>query len=118
LKRKQFTCRQCSTRSEDFVQKGVDVAIATLILKHSYQNSADVIVLFAGDGDFKEMLRICHDELRREIYIVGKNDDSVSRDLQELGTVIWLEELIGRVTHPATPKSCVVCASELESPKE
>lgn len=112
MKRKTFNCSNCHQRSSDFVQKGVDIAVATLILKHSFQNLADVIVLFAGDGDFKEMLRICRDELHREIYIIGKNDNSVSPDLQGYGQVIWLDDILGKVTFPALPMSCVVCGTE------
>ena len=115
LKRKKFHCRNCGAQSEDFVQKGVDISIATLILKHCYQNLADAIILFAGDGDFKEMLRICRDELYREVYIIGRNDDSISKDLQSLGNVIWLEDIIPHVAFQPSSANCIICGSVFEN---
>lgn len=89
LKKKE--CKKC--KDVTHVQKGVDVAIATLLLKHAFQNLADRIVLFTGDGDFKEALRIARDELRKEIVLVGFNDRSLSTDITQLARTIWIDGL-------------------------
>ena len=62
---KERTCKHCKKPNE--VQKGVDVAITTLLLKHAFQNLADRIVLFSGVGDFEQALRVVKSELHKQI---------------------------------------------------
>eukprot|EP00274_Cyanoptyche_gloeocystis_P002744 CAMPEP_0196658376 /NCGR_PEP_ID=MMETSP1086-20130531/29463_1 /TAXON_ID=77921 /ORGANISM="Cyanoptyche gloeocystis , Strain SAG4.97" /LENGTH=170 /DNA_ID=CAMNT_0041991927 /DNA_START=121 /DNA_END=629 /DNA_ORIENTATION=- len=87
LKNKAHSCPECSNYVSFRVQKGVDVGIATLLLKHAFIGAADRIALLAGDGDFREAVKIAKDEVRKDIVIVGFNDGSVSRELQSLGRV-------------------------------
>jgi len=100
---KKKTCKNCELVT--CVQKGVDVAIATLALKHSFQNLADVVVLFTGDGDFFEALRIARDELRKTIILVGMNDRSVSTDITQLcSRVLWVDSIWDKITNGALIK--------------
>lgn len=99
---KEKTCPNCKSKSK--VQKGVDVAIATLLLKHSFQNLADTIVLFTGDGDFFEAFRIAREELRKTLILVGANDRSVNVDITQLcSKVLWLDSLWQKI-EKSTPR--------------
>lgn len=114
LKKKE--CKKCKTVTK--VQKGVNVAVATLLLKHAFQNLADRIVLFTGDGDFKEALRISRDELRKEIVLVGFNDCSLSTDITQLASrTIWIDGLWPRfVKEPKVKPTPAPAPAHLPAP--
>ena len=93
-KLKQFNvrCHICSKEFHREVQKGVDVGIATLILKLASQQQYDRLILSAGDGDFEDAIDYVKSELHKEIWIAGFND-SVSADLQSYADkVIFLDD--------------------------
>jgi nijmegen breakage syndrome protein 1 len=79
------------------VQKGVDVGIATLMLKLAAQNRYERLILAAGDGDFEDAISYIKSELHKEIWITGF-DDSVSVDLQSYADhVVWLDNYINDI---------------------
>src|SRR4029453_2477718 len=66
LKDMHLTCPNCGEHFERPVQKGVDVGIATLILKLAFQNQYERLVLSAGDGDFEDAIAYVKSELHKE----------------------------------------------------
>jgi len=99
LKDLHITCQHCGTDSVREVQKGVDVGIATLIVKMAAQGVYDRLLLCAGDGDFEDAISYVKSELHKEVWICG-SQDNLSTDLQSYAdNVIWLEDL-----HPAIDK--------------
>ncbi|MGD0901538.1 MAG: NYN domain-containing protein [Terracidiphilus sp.] len=92
LKDLEVRCMHCNQATSRQVQKGVDVGIATLILKLASQNQYDRLILAAGDGDFEDAIDYVKSELHKEVWIVGFHD-SVSADLQSYADqVIWLND--------------------------
>jgi uncharacterized LabA/DUF88 family protein len=92
LKEISVTCQTCGNNFIKPVQKGVDVGIATLILKLATQGQYDRVILAAGDGDFEDAIQYAKSELHKEIWICGF-DGSVSADLQSYADqVIWLND--------------------------
>jgi uncharacterized LabA/DUF88 family protein len=92
LKDMHCICPQCSHHFDRSVQKGVDVGIATLIIKLASQNRYDRLVLLAGDGDFEDAIDYVKSELHKEIWIAGF-PNSVSADLQSYSDrVIWISD--------------------------
>ena len=90
LKSMACECPKCHTKFPRQVQKGVDVGIATLILKLATQNQYDRLILSAGDGDFEDAIDYVKSELHKEIWLAGF-DNSVSADLQSYADLmIWL----------------------------
>ncbi len=84
-------CPSCHNPFDRKVQKGVDVGIATLIVKLAAQNQYTRLVLSAGDGDFEDAIAFAKEELHKEIWVTGYVD-SISPDLQSYSDkVIWLE---------------------------
>jgi uncharacterized LabA/DUF88 family protein len=97
LKDMGFTCPSCYSQSNRHVQKGVDVGIATLILKLAAQDRYERLVLSAGDGDFEDAISYVKSELHREIWISGF-DGSVSVDLQSYADhVVWLDNYVEEI---------------------
>jgi uncharacterized LabA/DUF88 family protein len=87
-------CPQCSHNFERDVQKGVDVGIATLIIKLATQDVYDRLILSAGDGDFEDAIAYVKEELHKEFWLSGF-ENSVSADLQSYANnVIWLDQFV------------------------
>lgn len=92
LKEFRWRCSHCNQNISREVQKGVDVGIATLILKLAAQGQYERLVLAAGDGDFEDAINYVKSELHKEVWIAGF-EESVSADLQSYADqVIWLNE--------------------------
>ena len=92
LKDLHLTCPNCDHHFDRPVQKGVDVGIATLILKLAAQNQYERLVLAAGDGDFEDAISYVKSELHKEIWVCGFSD-SVSADLQSYADrVLWFDD--------------------------
>jgi uncharacterized LabA/DUF88 family protein len=93
LKDVHTECPECRHRFDRQVQKGVDVGIATLIVKLAAQRQYERIVLSAGDGDFEDAIAFAKDELHKEFWLSGFNG-TVSADLQSYADqMIWLDDL-------------------------
>jgi uncharacterized LabA/DUF88 family protein len=85
-------CPECHHQFAREVQKGVDVGIATLIVKLAAQNRYTRLVLSAGDGDFEDAIAYAKEELNKEIWITGFQE-TISPDLQSYADkVLWLED--------------------------
>ena len=96
LKELHISCSQCGADSLREVQKGVDVGIATLIVKMAAQGVYERLILCAGDGDFEDAISYVKSELHKQVWVCG-SQDNLSSDLQSYAdNVIWLEDL-----HPA-----------------
>jgi nijmegen breakage syndrome protein 1 len=93
LKSMTVVCSECNTRFERQVQKGVDVGIATLLIKLAVENLYDRLILTAGDGDFEDAISYVKSSLHKEIWIAGFGN-SLSVDLQSYADkVIWLDDI-------------------------
>lgn len=93
LKNMRCECPTCGHGFERQVQKGVDVGIATLLLKLAIQSKYDRVILSAGDGDFEDAVEHIKDECGKELWVAGF-DGSVSSDLQSYANkMIWLNEV-------------------------
>jgi uncharacterized LabA/DUF88 family protein len=86
-------CPNCGHQFERQVQKGVDVGIATLIIKLASQNVYDRLVLSAGDGDFEDAISYVKSDLHKEFWLNGAQA-SLSTDLQSYADhVLWLDDI-------------------------
>jgi hypothetical protein len=79
LKDMHNTCPNCSTHFDRQVQKGVDVGIATLIIKLAAQNVYDRLILSAGDGDFEDAVSYIKSDLHKEFWLNGGPGKLVNR---------------------------------------
>ncbi len=96
LKQVRNTCTQCGAESERDIQKGVDVGIATMIMRLSAQNRFDQLILTAGDGDLADAVEYVK-QVGKQISLAGFKD-SVSPDLQcYADRMIWLDEMWERI---------------------
>ena len=88
------TCPKCNHPYARQVQKGVDVGIATLIMKLAAQNAYERLILSAGDGDFEDAIAYVKSDLQKEVWISG-SQANLSADLQSYSDkVLWLEDML------------------------
>ena len=93
LKDTYHVCPSCKYGFERQVQKGVDVGIATLIIKLAAQNVYDRLILSAGDGDFEDAIEYVKSDLHKEVWMCG-SQSNMSVDLQSYSdNVLWLEDM-------------------------
>lgn len=93
LKDTHNTCPACNHQFDRQVQKGVDVGIATLIIKLAAQNVYERLILSAGDGDFEDAISYVKSELHKEVWVSG-SQANLSADLQSYAdNVLWLEDM-------------------------
>lgn len=101
LKDLHIVCPKCGAEFNREVQKGVDVGIATLIIKLATKGAFDRLILSAGDGDFEDAISYVKSDLNKEVWICGAHD-TLSCDLQSYSDrVIWLEDLHPTIDKPA-----------------
>lgn len=94
LKDLHSTCPSCGHRFDRQVQQGVDVGIATLLIKLASQNVYDRLILSAGDGDFEDAIAYVKSELHKELWLSG-SQGTLSADLQSYSDrVLWLEDML------------------------
>jgi len=93
LKETPQQCPACGHGYLRAVQKGVDVAIATLAVKLAAQGVYDRLILAAGDGDFEAAVASVKADFRKEVWVLG-SASNLSPDLQcYADRVLWLEDL-------------------------
>ncbi len=93
LKDLHCNCPTCSNSFDRQVQKGVDVGIATLIIKLAVQNVYERLILSAGDGDFEDAISYIKSDLHKEFWLNGAQA-SLSTDLQSYAdNVLWLDNM-------------------------
>ena len=94
LKDFHSSCPNCKHVFDRHVQKGVDVGIATLIIKLAVQNVYDRLILSAGDGDFEDAISYVKSERHKEVWVSG-SQANLSTDLQSYSdNVLWLEDML------------------------
>lgn len=92
-------CPACGAAHTRPIQKGVDVGIATLIIKLAAQGVYDRLILSAGDGDFEDAITYIKSELHKEFWLHGAMSN-LSTDLQcYADRVLWIDDM-----HPAIDK--------------
>jgi hypothetical protein len=97
LKQRDFECPHCSRKFSLQMQKGVDVGLATLVVRQADQNLYDNLILSSGDGDLKDALnhagRICHKRIELCVFRWG-----ISADLLGLADKVhWIDDFSAQV---------------------
>lgn len=54
-------CYKCNDSAIIFIEKGIDVKIATDMLRFAYNNSYDTAIIISGDGDFSDAIKSVQD---------------------------------------------------------
>jgi uncharacterized LabA/DUF88 family protein len=100
LKNMNCKCPHCGQEFRRLVQRGVDVGIATMILKLSAHY--DRIILLAGDGDFADAIEFIKDQ-RKEFWLIGQHG-TVAAELQSYADhMLWLDDALWKAVEKSRP---------------
>lgn len=94
MKQKTIKCDSCAEPMTKWTQKGVDIGIALKAVEEMHLGRLDTLVLFAGDGDFAEMVELLRSN---EInVIVVSLQGSASYSLIDAATKhFYIDEYLG-----------------------
>lgn len=93
LKDMYCVCPQCDHSFSRLVPRGVDVGLATLMMRLATQNVCDRFILAVGDGEFEDAIAYIKSDLHKEVWLLGAQD-TLSPLLQSYADhVIWLDDL-------------------------
>lgn len=92
LKDEDYRCPHCNECFTGQVQKGVDVGLATLIVKLAHQHNYDNLILSSGDGDLEDAIVHVKEYLNKRLELcVFKY--GVSPDLQSYAdNIFWIND--------------------------
>jgi len=93
LGRKTTKCAKCADMKQVYVEKGVDVAVATKMLTLAHNRAFDMAILVSGDKDYLQTVRSVK-SLGLRVEIVSWRA-SLSRDLavESSAPVIYLDDI-------------------------
>jgi uncharacterized LabA/DUF88 family protein len=95
LKKARFECKDCKKTLYKNVQKGVDIAIATLAL--TLLDRYDTLVLSTGDGDFEDAIEYIRNvkNKRVELWVFKKGVSTVLQSIAD--EVVWIDDFAAEV---------------------
>lgn len=97
LKQRDFECPHCSRHFSIQMQKGVDVGLATLIVKLADQNRYNTLILSSGDGDLRDALAHVRDKCKKRIELCVFKW-GISPDLQGFADhIYWVDDFAQEV---------------------
>lgn len=112
LKHLHSRCPNCQHEFDRSMQKGVDVTIATLLLKLCTHSDCEKIILAAGDGDFEAAVSYIKTDLKKSIWLVGSTG-SLSPNIQcYADNVIWIDEIWSAIAKPSPKEPTSLNTSE------
>lgn len=91
LKEKKHHCTACKNIDVRLVQKGVDVSLATDILRHAWQQTCEVCIIVSGDEDYKDAIQ-CAKDKGVKIWVASFKH-SLSKELRIADKIIYLEDI-------------------------
>ena len=84
VKPKKWTCKECNTEYIVPVQKAVDVKLSVRLLTLAWSNNLDIIILVAGDGDFRPAVNALDDcKVIVRLYYAKVGSTGVSKKLMK-----------------------------------
>ncbi len=96
LKRRKHHCSNCNHYESKDIQKGVDVSLATDILRHSLQKSCDIVIVVSGDEDYKDAIE-CAKERGVKVWVAAFKH-SLSKELRlSTDKLILLDDIFAEI---------------------
>lgn len=90
IKRSGYTCEKCNHHGNKHVQRGVDVAICTDLLRLAYEGKFRRVVLTAGDGDLLDAVKLVKSRFQ-EVYVSGYRHSMFTELATTSDAVYWIQ---------------------------
>ena len=97
LKSRQTFCRDCKKYFNNWVEKGLDVSLATDLLNMAFKDAFDKAILISGDSDFVQVVESV-DRIGKQIInvfldCVGKSDELAKTCFEFIKMEDFLDEI-------------------------
>jgi len=97
LKERTSTCEYCGKQSRKKIQKGVDVSLATDILRHALQGSCDICIVVSGDEDYADAIAVAKDK-GIKVWVASFRD-ALSREMRnQADKMIFIEDILAEIS--------------------
>jgi len=96
LKDRTSKCPHCGKEQVRQVQKGVDVSLATDILRHAWQQTCKICIVVSGDEDYKDAIDVAKDKGVK--VWVASFKSCLSNDLRKSADkIIFLDDIYDKI---------------------
>jgi uncharacterized protein (TIGR00288 family) len=72
----RVTSKGLRERNDGYVEKGVDIELATELIAQGFNDSYDVAVIISGDTDYEKAIRYVQDQGKRVVAATFENNAS------------------------------------------
>lgn len=96
LKIRHNTCKQCGNVSAKNIQKGVDVSLATDILRHAFQKTCEICIVVSGDEDYCDAISVAKD-IGIKVWVASFKNALSSKVERTADKVIFIESIFDKV---------------------
>ena len=97
LKVRRYSCKNCESEIETFIEKGIDASMSTDLLWFATRGGYDIAILVSGDADFIPVVE--------KVSSLGKVIElwtfkhAVGRELKEkVDKVFYIDDIISKIT--------------------
>jgi len=103
LGEKTLHCKKCSNSWRTYVEKGVDVALATRLLVLANNRAFDTAILVAADKDYLETVRAVKGNGLRVEIVAWRGTISPEMEAESSRPVIYLDDIRGDIELTRAP---------------
>jgi len=96
LKTRQTVCSKCSEVTVKNIQKGVDVSLATDILRHAFQHTCELCIVVSGDEDYCDAISVAKD-IGIKVWVASFRPALSSKVERIADKVIFIEDIFDKV---------------------
>jgi uncharacterized LabA/DUF88 family protein len=89
---RESTCDECGTENETYVEKGIDIQIATELIAQAYEDGYDTAILVSGDSDYRRAIEHVQD-LGKRVVAAGWGSSSSEKIKRQSDKFIRLEDI-------------------------
>ena len=87
-------CPECNAEYVEHEQKGVDVALATQMLKLAQCDAFDQAILVSGDGEYANLAGFLRNALGKRVHVLGWDHGVAPQLRDEAFKVTFLDDVI------------------------
>ena len=96
LKNRYHMCNNCNVPTLKSIQKGVDVSLATDILRHAFQQTCEICIVVSGDADYKDAIEVAKDK-GIKVWVASFKSALSSEVERTVDKVIILDEIFDKI---------------------
>lgn len=90
--RRDSECYQCGKTQSQYIEKGVDIQLATEFIAQAYEGGYDTAVIVSGDRDYCRAIEYVQD-LGKQVVVAGWDDGSSAKIQRQADEFVKLDSI-------------------------